>query len=136
MELNVKYQTYGWLFYLSQALQIVSYWILANIFLLTAITLGIALEIEKLKNESTKQLLEQSRSSKSSKRSNTSNFSSPLMSRYSSAQDSTRSSIYDKVVDQNRQNIEAVEQVNRRGRRLICCSQSYAIIGVIAILCI
>ena len=58
--LRLTYQTYGWLFYISQTLFTLANWTVANIFLLTAITLSLTLEVAKLKNESAKLLIERS----------------------------------------------------------------------------
>lgn len=56
----MTYLTYGWLFYLSQTLWTLASWAVANLFLLTAITLSVTLKVARLKDESAKLLFEQS----------------------------------------------------------------------------
>ena len=56
VEIDVHYRAYGWLYYLGVALFALSSWTLANIFLLTATTLGLSLEATKLKSERNKLL--------------------------------------------------------------------------------
>ena len=51
MTINIIIDTYNYFFSIGQTLFILSAWTIANIFLLTATTLGVALEVQKLTNQ-------------------------------------------------------------------------------------